>query len=279
MTKETPKNRSALAPWQNKIHDVIFEADTPLGKIFDVVLLILIVLSVLAVMLESVATINEAYKDWFVISEWVFTILFTIEYVLRLICIHKPMKYAGSFFGIIDLLSILPTYIGLFFSGTPYFAAVRALRLIRVFRVFKLGKFLKEGDTIMQALKASQAKIIVFLTFIMMMSIVLGSFMYFVEGGQDSGFTSIPRSVYWAIVTLTTVGYGDIAPHTPLGQLIAAMIMILGYGVIAVPTGIVTAEIVNDKPSDSYSSQSCQACMKEGHDKDAEFCKFCGTEL
>ncbi|MCP4438478.1 MAG: ion transporter [Aureispira sp.] len=279
MAQETPKHRSELAPWQNKIHDVIFEADTPMGKIFDVALLILIVLSVLAVMLESVASINAAYKEWFFISEWVFTILFTIEYVLRLICIHKPMKYAGSFFGIIDLLSILPTYIGLFFSGTPYFAAVRALRLIRVFRVFKLGKFLKEGDTIMKALRASQPKIIVFLTFILMMAIVLGSFMYFVEGGQDSGFTSIPRSVYWAIVTLTTVGYGDIAPHTPLGQLIAAMIMILGYGVIAVPTGIVTAEIVNDKPDDAYSTQSCQTCMKEGHDKDADFCKFCGTEL
>lgn len=279
MTKETSRQRSELAPWQNKIHDIIFEADTPIGKLFDVALMILIILSVLAVMLESVSSINNAYKDWFFVSEWVFTILFTIEYILRLSCIHKPMKYAGSFFGVIDLLSILPTYIGLFFSGTPYFAAVRALRLIRVFRVFKLGKFLKEGDTIMRALKASQAKIIVFLTFIIMMAIVLGSVMYFVEGGQSSGFTSIPRSVYWAIVTLTTVGYGDIAPHTPIGQFIAALIMILGYGVIAVPTGIVSAEIVKDKPYEAYSTQSCQTCMKEGHDKDAGYCKFCGTEL
>jgi voltage-gated potassium channel len=278
--------RRNFAPWRNQLHEIIFEADTKSGKFFDVTLLILIIISIILVMLESIAEINDIYGPWFNIAEWVITIYFTIEYVLRLICIYKPSKYAFSFFGIIDLLSILPSYIELVIglTGSQYFAAVRAMRLIRVFRIFKLAKFLDESKSLTSALKASQAKITVFLTFILTMVIVVGSIMYFVEGGpnnQGSGFTSIPRSIYWAIVTLTTVGYGDIAPTTAIGQFLAAIVMIMGYGVLAVPTGIVSAEMVshNVKKAEKLSTQSCKSCLSEGHDRDAKFCKFCGEEL
>jgi len=269
------------APWRNRLHEVIFEADTKLGKLFDVTLLILIIISIILVMLESISEVNAIYGEWFEIAEWIITIYFTIEYVLRLICVYKPSKYAFSFFGIIDLLSILPSYIELIFglAGSQYFAAVRAMRLVRVFRIFKLAKFLDESQVLVSALKASQAKITVFLTFILMMAIVIGSVMYFVEGGQGSGFTSIPRSIYWAIVTLTTVGYGDIAPTTAVGQFLAAVVMIMGYGVLAVPTGIVSAELVSTDPSKTLSTQACKSCLSEGHDIDAQFCKFCGEEL
>jgi len=269
-------------PWRNRLHEIIFEADTKLGKLFDVSLLILIVISVILVMLESVSSINKIYGEWFVVIEWVITIYFTIEYVLRLICVYHPMKYALSFFGIIDLISILPSYIELFFGMESYFSTVRAMRLIRIFRIFKLAKFVNESSRLMSALKASQAKIIVFLTFILIMVLVIGSVMYFIERGENSGFTSIPRSIYWAIVTLTTVGYGDIAPMTSLGQFLAAMVMILGYGVIAVPTGIVSAEIATSGDSSSLplpSTQSCKTCLSESHDQDAQFCKYCGEEL
>lgn len=267
------------ANWREKIHVIIFEADTPAGKFFDVALLIAILLSILVVMLESVNEIQEKFAYWFILIEWVVTIFFTIEYVLRLLCVYKPMRYATSFFGVVDLLSILPTYLSLFVPLSSSLMAVRALRLIRVFRIFKLGGFLNEGAIIITALKGSRAKITVFLTFIMLMVTVLGSIMYLVEGTADSGFTSIPRSIYWAIVTLTTVGYGDIAPVTELGQFIAAIIMIMGYGVLAVPTGIVSAEMVKQSNEDNLSTQSCKSCLNEGHDADAEFCKYCGEEL
>lgn len=272
-----------FAPWRNRLHEIIFEADTKLGKLFDVTLLILIIISIILVMLESIDDLNQIYGDWFNAAEWVITIYFTIEYILRLICVYKPSKYALSFFGIIDLLSILPSYLEIIFglTGSQYFAAVRAMRLIRVFRIFKLAKFLDESKSLVTALKASQAKITVFLTFILMMAVVIGSIMYFVEGGpnnQGSGFTSIPRSIYWSIVTLTTVGYGDIAPTTAIGQFLAAVVMIMGYGVLAVPTGIVSAEMVSvsNKPE---TTQACKSCLKEGHDLDAQFCKYCGEEL
>jgi voltage-gated potassium channel len=267
------------APWRHRLHEIIFEADTKLGKAFDVTLLILIVISILLVMLESIEDYQAVYGLWFDRLEWVITIFFTIEYILRLICVYKPSRYAFSFFGIIDLVSVLPSYLELMFGMTSYFIAVRAMRLVRVFRIFKLAKFLNESNSLMAALKASQAKITVFLTFVIMMVIVIGSVMYFVEGGQDSGFTSIPRSIYWAIVTLTTVGYGDIAPTTALGQFLAAIVMILGYGVLAVPTGIVSAEIAQQPSNNRISTQACKACLKEGHDKDALYCKYCGSLL
>ncbi|WP_156039758.1 ion transporter [Aureispira sp. CCB-QB1] len=272
-----------FAPWRNRLHEIIFEADTKLGKLFDVTLLILIIISIILVMLESIASLNDIYGTWFNMAEWVITIYFTIEYILRLICVYKPSKYVFSFFGIIDLLSILPSYLEIIFglAGSQYFASVRAMRLIRVFRIFKLAKFLDESKSLVAALKASQAKITVFLTFILMMAIVIGSIMYFVEGGQGSAFTSIPRSIYWAIVTLTTVGYGDIAPTTAIGQFLAAVVMVMGYGVLAVPTGIVSAELVASDSNNAHnqSTQACKSCLSEGHDADAQFCKYCGEEL
>ncbi len=270
-----------FALWRSKIHEIIFGADTQSGKIFDVTLLILIILSIVLVMLESVAGINDIYGDWFHIAEWVITVFFTIEYCLRIVCVLKPQKYIFSFYGIVDLVSILPTYIELFLGGGNYLSIVRAMRLLRVFRIFKLAKFLKESNRLIEALKASQAKITVFVFFVMMMVIVIGSLMYLIEGGPNSDFTSIPRSIYWAVVTLTTVGYGDIAPVTALGQFVAAIVMLMGYAVIAVPTGIVSAEIVNadKKDEDNFSAKSCKSCLSNAHDNDAQFCKFCGEEL
>jgi voltage-gated potassium channel len=271
-----------LPPWRNKLHEFIFETETRSGRIFDVILLLLIIISVILVMLESVASINDVYGDWFHIAEWIITIFFTIEYVLRIICVLKPSKYIFSFYGVIDLISVLPTYIELVLGISSYLSAVRAMRLLRVFRIFKLAKFLKESNSLMAALKASRAKITVFIFFVMMMVIVIGSIMYLIEGGPNSDFTSIPRSIYWAIVTLTTVGYGDIAPVTATGQFLAALVMLMGYAVIAVPTGIVSAEIANtgdNVNSDNISDQSCQSCLCESHDIDAKFCKKCGEEL
>lgn len=269
-----------LSPWREKIHEIIFEADTPAGKAFDVTLLVLIIASVIAVMLETVSGIQLRFGRTLFVLEWLFTIAFTVEYILRLLSVRRPLKYATSFFGIIDLLAIVPTYLEFFFVGSHYLMVVRALRLLRVFRIFKLAHFLKEGAVITTALRASRAKITVFLVFILLMVIIIGSIMYLVEGGEDdTGFTSIPRGIYWAIVTLTTVGYGDIAPATPFGQFLAAIVMIMGYGVIAVPTGIVTSEIVNAKTSEQISTQSCPSCIEEGHDADALYCKYCGEEL
>ena len=274
--------KKEFSPWRNKVHKLIFETDTRSGKIFDISLLILIVMSVILVMLESVASFNDTYGEWFKIAEWVITLFFTLEYVLRLICVLKPSKYIFSFYGIIDLISILPSFIELLLGMSSYLSAVRAMRLLRVFRIFKLAKFLKESNSLMIALKASQAKITVFIFFILMMVIVIGSIMYLIEGGPNSDFTSIPRSIYWAIVTLTTVGYGDIAPVTASGQFLAAIVMLMGYAVIAVPTGIVSAEIANKGAvisSNDISAKSCKSCISESHDIDAQFCKFCGEEL
>lgn len=274
----TEKRQKRIAYWRDQTHQIIFEADTFWGKTFDVALLFFIIGSVIAVMLETVGPIEAEYGKYLIFFEWVFTIFFTIEYVLRLWCVKKPLKYATSFFGVIDLLSILPAYLSLVFAGTHYLAVIRALRLMRVFRIFKLAQFINEGAVIMQAMRASRTKITLFLVFITVIVMILGSAMYLIEGGsEDSGFTSIPRSVYWAIVTLTTVGYGDIAPVTPFGQFVAACIMILGYAVIAVPTGIVTAELTNVKQN--HTTISCPSCSEEGHDSDAIHCKYCGEEL
>ncbi len=265
-------------PVKEKIHEIIFEADTREGKAFDIVLMILIIASVVVVMLESVESINAKYNWLFDLIEWVFTIFFTIEYVLRLYCIYRPAKYALSFFGIVDLVSILPTYIEFIIPHAGALSVVRAMRILRVFRIFKLAHFVKEGFVIMSAMRASLPKITVFLVFIILIVTVMGSVIYLVEGGHGTAFDSIPRSIYWAIVTITTVGYGDIAPTTPFGQFLAAAIMIMGYVVIAVPTGIVSAEIASGEHM-QYNSQACRYCAQEGHDDDAIHCKYCGEVL
>lgn len=273
-------NENGLKPWQQKLHEIIFEADTPAGKWFDIVLLYLILLSVAVVMLESVVSIREKHGYWLNIIEWIVTIAFSIEYVLRIISVKRPVNYIISFYGIIDLLSILPSYIGLFFLQSHYLTVIRSLRLLRVFRVLKLSQYIKESVILIVALRKSRRKIMVFLYFVVLVTVILGSFMYVIESGHDSGFTSIPQSIYWAIVTLTTVGYGDIAPVTPLGKFIAACIMILGYSIIAIPTGLVGVEFSNAmKNNDTISTQNCPNCLKEGHDTDAVHCKYCGEKL
>ena len=264
--------------WRTKLYEIIYEADTPAGKWFDIALLVLILASIVIVMLESVETIRIEYAQLLSVSEWIITILFTFEYIARIITIKKPWAYAFSFYGIIDLLSTLPKYLTLIFGGANAFGAIRALRLLRVFRVLKLARFVGESENLMKAMKASRAKISVFLLAVLSMSVILGTVMYLVEGGQDSGFDSIPRSVYWAIVTLTTVGYGDIAPVTALGQFIASIIMILGYGIIAVPTGIVSAEYVNTNTVHT-STQNCRNCGKGDHNDNAEYCYNCAESL
>lgn len=276
-----PESTKKYAKWKHELHEIIYEADTPAGKLFDVVLLIAILVSVLAVMLESVVSIDLKYHRVLNITEWIITILFTLEYIARIVCIKKPRVYIFSFFGIIDLLSTLPKYLSLFIGGTHALAALRALRLLRVFRILKLVRFLGASRVLTKALKASRAKIFVFLFFIIILCSILGTIMYLVEGDSNSGFTSIPRSIYWAIVTLTTVGYGDIAPSTPLGQLIASVIMILGYGIIAIPTGIVSAEYVKSTENDKIhtNTQACPNCNAINHIDNAEFCYECGSNL
>lgn len=265
--------------WKHRLHEVIYEADTPKGKIFDIILLILILSSIILVMLESVSYLNDQYASLFNISEWIITILFTIEYILRIIAIKRPGKYIFSFFGIIDFLSTIPKYLSLFFVGTHMLVALRALRLLRVFRILKLARFINESNTLVKALKASRAKISVFLLAVVILCVILGTIMYLVEGAEH-GFNSIPKSVYWCIVTLTTVGYGDITPQTPLGQLISSVIMVLGYGIIAVPTGIVTAEYSQqEKGKVQLNTQSCPNCNENRHRDNAVFCHQCGEPL
>ncbi len=279
-------NKSSNKNWKAKLHEIIYEADTPSGKLFDVVLLIVIIASIVLVMLESVNSIDAKYHDFLNISEWIITILFTLEYFARIITVKKPIKYITSFYGIIDLLSTLPKYLSILFAGTHALAALRALRLLRVFRILKLARYLGASNNLIKALKASKAKILVFLFAVIIISIILGTIMYLVEG-EENGFSNIPKSVYWCIVTLTTVGYGDIAPQTPLGQLIASMVMILGYGIIAVPTGIVSAEYTMQRKSEDeednntidLNTQACPNCSAGKHRDDAEFCHNCGHKL
>ncbi len=263
--------------WRKRLHEIIYEADTPAGKLFDVVLLIAIIVSIALVMLESVNPIGEEYKTELNVAEWIITILFSIEYILRIISISKPTKYIFSFYGLIDFLSTIPKYLSIIFTGTHSLVALRALRLLRVFRILKLARFVQESQHLAKALKASRARIMVFLFFVLIVCIILGSIMYLVEG-TDNGFTSIPRSVYWAIVTLTTVGFGDIAPMTPLGQFIASVIMILGYAIIAIPTGIVSSEIARNHKL-SLNTQSCPNCATTGHVDRAIYCHHCGSKL
>ncbi|NQY68861.1 MAG: ion transporter [Flavobacteriales bacterium] len=277
MSVDGKLNKSGLNSWQLKMHEIIYEADTPMGKLFDVCLLWAIIASLLVVMLESVESIRVEYGSALRLTELFFTLLFTIEYVLRVISVEKPFKYMFSFMGLVDILSIMPTYLSFFVSGPQFLIVIRSVRLLRVFRIFKLARYISEAHILIQALKASKAKITVFLGAVLTLSVIMGTIMYIIES-SESGFTSIPRSIYWAIVTLTTVGYGDIAPVTVLGQAVASFIMILGYSVIAVPTGIVSAELSRDFPK-QITSQSCIHCSKEGHDVDAEYCKYCGETL
>lgn len=267
-----------LTGWRKRGHEIIFEADTRAGLAFDVALIFAIIASTLVVMLDSVASIRASHGELLRAAEWGFTILFSVEYAFRLACVGRPVRYARSFFGIVDLLSILPTYLSLFLPGARYLTVIRTLRCLRIFRVLELATYLEEIEALTGAMRASRRKILVFVFGVVALVVVLGSVMYLVEGA-DNGFTSIPRSVYWAIVTLTTVGYGDISPRTDLGQAIAAGIMILGYGIIAVPTGIVTAELTQVGKVKHLSRKACASCSSEGHDIDAEFCKHCGEAL
>lgn len=272
-----PSDRFGPNSRRHLVHTIIFEAETPAGKRFDLWLMVAIVISVAVVMLESVAAYGNQYGRLLHVAEWFFTILFTIEYALRLYSVRKPLKYAVSFFGIVDLLSILPTYLSLLLPGAQFFLIIRLLRVLRIFRVLKLVKYLSEGQTLSRALRASRPKITVFLFTVLTSVVILGSMMYLIES-EEAGFTSIPRSVYWAVVTLTTVGYGDIAPQTALGQALAAVVMIMGYAIIAVPTGIVTVELSNLSRK-GVSTEACPSCSAEGHDVDARYCKFCGERL
>lgn len=260
-----------------RLHEIIFEADTPGGRLFDVLLILSILISVVMVMLDSVGIVRQAYGKLLYAGEWFFTILFTIEYLLRLYSVGRPMAYAVSFFGLVDMLAIVPTYLSIFFPGTQYFLVIRILRVLRIFRVLKLVQYLGEARQLSRALHASRRKITVFLFAVLTLVVIFGALMYLVED-PGSGFTSIPQSIYWAIVTLTTVGYGDISPQTGIGRTLAAVIMIIGYGIIAVPTGIVTAELTQSYKK-GVSTQVCPQCSAEGHDVDAKHCKYCGAEL
>ncbi len=267
-----------LGTLRAKIHEIIFESETPIGRLFDIVLIVVILASVITVLLESVASIRSLHGDILLTIEWVFTILFTVEYILRLFSVRRPLSYAFSFFGIVDLLSILPTYLDLFMGDMHYFMVIRTLRMLRIFRILKLVKFVSSGNVILTALRNSRYKIIIFLFAIMNLVVILGALMYLIEG-EENGFTSIPRSIYWAVVTLTTVGYGDIAPKTIFGQFVATLIMIMGYGIIAVPTGIVTAEFTRNQGTERIYQEACPACGRVGHEWGAKFCMHCGSPL
>lgn len=267
-----------MARLRNRLHEIIFEADTPEGRAFDVALICVILLSVVVVCLESVASVEARHGHWLRLAEWVITGVFTVEYLLRIYATQRPMQYVTSFFGLIDLVSIVPTYLGLLLADAHYMMLVRVLRLLRVFRVLKLTQFIMEGDVLRKALHASRHKITVFLFVVLNAVIVVGALMFVIEG-PENGFTSIPTSMYWTIVTLTTVGYGDISPKTPLGQMLASCVMVLGYGIIAVPTGIVSVELANASRYKEVTTQVCPACLAEGHDPDARFCKYCGGGL
>ncbi len=262
---------------KQKLYVIIFGADTPAGKAFDVGLFAAILISVGLTMLQSVHSVRETHGAFLFILNALFTILFTVEYALRLYCTEKPLQYARSFFGVVDLLAVLPFYLGLFIDNAEFLDVIKVLRMLRIFRVLKMAQYVGEADLLKNALVASRRKIGIFFVTVLTIVTILGSLMYIIEG-EDNGFTSIPKSVYWAIVTLTTVGYGDISPQTNLGQALSAFIMVLGYSIIAVPTGIITAElgIASRRPP---SGRTCPACAKGGHDPDAKHCKFCGAAL
>jgi voltage-gated potassium channel len=274
------RTKSNFSIFRRRAHIIISGTNTKAGRLFDLILLALILLSVLIVMMETVKGFDNKYHDYLVLMEWIITGLFTIEYLLRIISIKKPISYIFSFYGIIDLVAILPMYLSVFFVGTSIFSVVRALRLLRLFKILNNPQFNSQSLHLKKAIKASQGKIVVFIYFVLISTIIIGSIMYLVEG-EESGFTSIPASIYWTIVTLTTVGYGDISPITPLGQFIASFVMILGYGIIAVPTGIVTAEIAKgvNHTNTKEETNTCFTCGTIDNNTKANFCSNCGTSL
>ena len=265
-----------MSEHKNKLYDIIFESDTPAGKRFDLVLIASIILSVCVVLLDSIEYYNQKYGDFLYLFEWFFTIIFTLEYLLRIYCIKRKFLYMKSFFGIIDFLSIIPTYISIFMPASRYLSVIRVLRVLRIFRILKLMLYIGEANLIIDALKSSRRKITVFMIFILTLVIIIGCVMYLIEG-EVNGFTSIPRSMYWAIVTITTVGYGDISPQTDLGRFIASIAMILGYATIAVPTGIISAEY--NSMQKKFNNTVCPDCSSEDHEDDSNFCKDCGAQL
>ena len=264
--------------WRLGMYTIIFEADTRAGRTFDLVLIAAILASVAVVVLDSVASINAHYHRLFHFLEWTFTLLFTVEYLARLACVRHPLRYARSAFGIIDLLAVVPTYLTILAPGLHALIDVRVLRLLRIFRIFKLAEYVAEFGALGRALAAARRKIFVFLCFVLLIVMVMGTLMYVVEG-PENGFTSIPISVYWAITTMTTVGFGDITPKTDLGRLIASVMMLLGWGTLAVPTGIVSAEFTTQKLSREPTTRTCHECLSEGHSPEARFCRDCGAEL
>ncbi len=274
---EDVKAKAMMPAWKRSLHEVIYEAETPAGKLFDLVLFAMIIGSVIAVMLESVEGLRAQFGHYYRAAEWVFTILFTIEYGLRLLSSANPLRYAVSFFGVIDLLSILPTYLSVGMEGAQSLLVVRCLRLLRVFRVLKLAQMSVEAETLWVAVKASRNKITVFVGAVFAISIIMGTIMYVIEGA-GSKISDIPTGIYWALSTVSTVGYGDIVPNTAAGRFITSVLMILGYGLIAVPTGIVSVELAHATRL-AVSTNSCPACHKEGHDLDALYCRFCGAKI
>lgn len=273
--KETASSKEN---WRSKIFKIIYHADTPAGKWFDILLIFFIVLSVLTIILDSVNELHVDYGGFFYILEWFFTAVFTLEYILRLISIRKPIKYVFSFFGIVDILSIIPTYLSLFIAGTQSLLVIRILRILRVFRILKLVQYTTQMQILTRAVNNSRHKLFVFFFFVITILILFGSLMYLIEGPKN-GFTSIPHGIYWAVVTLTTVGYGDIAPHTVLGRTVASFIMLTGYSIIAIPTGIFAAELGKEASRNRKLSRQCEACGLVGHTQNASYCRKCGEEL
>ncbi|TBO30051.1 ion transporter [Aquabacterium lacunae] len=273
-----PSDDKPLAGWRLNLYTIIFEADTRAGRLFDQCLIGAILLSVLVVTLDSVSSIQARFGFWLSVLEWCFTIGFTAEYILRLLCVRHPWRYATSFFGIIDLVSVVPTYLALVVPEAHFFIDVRILRLLRMFRVFKLTSYVTEYTALGRALMASRRKIAVFLSFVLMVVLIMGTLMYVVEG-PEHGFTSIPTAMYWAVTTMTTVGFGDITPKTDLGRFIASLMMLLGWGVLAVPTGIVTSEMTAQRLPRVTTTRSCHECLTEGHLPEANFCRHCGARL
>lgn len=269
---------SPPSAWRQSLNQIIFGAETRSGKTFDIVLIVMILLSIMTVMIDSVETLRSQYRHILYLAEWFFTLIFTLEYLLRLLAVRRPLLYARSFFGFIDLLSILPTYLGLLLPSVEYMLTLRILRMLRIFRILKLSEYMREANILLLALSNSFRKIAVFLYTVLTLVIVFGALMYIVEG-SEAGFTSIPTSIYWAIVTITTVGYGDISPQTPFGQFIASTIMIMGYGIIAVPTGIYSAELMKSQRPQRIDNKACANCGAAGHDFDAAYCKYCGHSL
>lgn len=274
MKEEAPSQDN----WRSKIFKIIYHADTPAGKWFDIMLIVFILLSVLTIILDSVEKLNIDHGELFNVLEWFFTIVFTLEYILRLICIRKPVKYVFSFFGIVDILSILPTYLSMFFVGAQSLLVIRILRVLRIFRILKLVHYSEQMQTLTRAVSNSRHKLFVFFFFILTVLVIFGSIMYLIEG-PENGFTSIPHGIYWAVVTMTTVGYGDIAPHTVLGRSVASLIMLTGFSMIAIPTGIFASELNKEASRNRKLSRKCEACGLVGHTESANYCRKCGEQL